>query len=306
MSATLDTLFHPAEGALLDLESLSALAQVPSQLLRAWMDAAWPGPGLVLSGLEPQGTLQELASPSRGLGAAVSPGVVRATTRSAEKGDQIELSPGVAIVSSREGGTYLLQLRQPERVNLPPADKMSARPVLVLYASVEPLPAAGVPAGMVARATLRPRFSYAPEQALQPFMLPIAQPLSPAGDWATDLRRLLPVDHPAIGALLVRLDELQRSVWNAKQRGSIWDNRYFGDEWTRYQTVATAALQAARLALRSRPMHSAERCRVLEYLLHELQRSVEDAATELLQILGGTEAAGPYRFVRARAGQVSR
>lgn len=302
MSATLDTIFHPAEGALLDLESLSSLASAPSQLLRAWVDSVWPGPGLVLSGLEPQGTLQELASPGRGLGAAVSPGVVRVAVNSG----QLELSAGTAIVSSREGGTYLLQLRQPERVNLPPPDKMAARPVLVLYATVEPLPAAGAPAGMVARAAVKPRFSYAPEQALQPFMLPIAQPLSQSGDWAADLRRLLPVEHPAIGALLVRLDELQRSVWNAKPRGSIWDNRYFGDEWTRYQTVATAALQAARLALRSRPMHSAERCRVLEYLLLELQRSVEDAATELLQILGGTEAAGPYRFVRARAGQVSR
>ena len=112
MTVPPNRVFHPAEGALLDLESLMALAQAPSRLLSAWAELSFgaQGGGLVLSGLEIEGTLADLASPGRALGAAASPGVVRAKLRDDRK---VTLSPGVALVWTREGQHQLVRVPEP-------------------------------------------------------------------------------------------------------------------------------------------------------------------------------------------------
>ena len=124
--------------------------------------------------------------------------------------------------------------------------------------------------------------------------------VSDIADWAHDHRRFWAPGHPALDALIGRIDALQRRVWEVQPRGSVFDSHHYGDEWTRYQTVATAALQAALQSLGTRPTHTDERLRALELLARALRRSVEEVGNELLQSLGGAKAAGPYAALRAR------
>ena len=299
MTVPPNRVFHPAEGALLDLESLLALAQAPSRLLSAWAELSFgaQGGGLVLSGLEIEGTLADLASPGRALGAAASPGVVRAKLRDDRK---VTLSPGVALVWTREGQHQLVRVPEPLPIPTLTSDKLAQRPVLVLTASAETEPAESMPAGLCARAALQPKARYVPEAGLQPVYLPLAMPLPDGVSWAHDLRRVWSPGHPALDALILRLDALQRRVWEVKQRGSVWDSHSYGEDWTRYQTIATAAIQAAIQRLGTGPTHTDERLRALELLTRSLRRSVEEVGNELLQTLGGAEAAGPYAELRDR------
>ena len=56
MSVLAHPVFHPIEGALLDLESLQAIAINTDLHLAAWLGVAWPdAKGLVLEGLELEG-----------------------------------------------------------------------------------------------------------------------------------------------------------------------------------------------------------------------------------------------------------
>jgi hypothetical protein len=299
MSSPPNLVFHPAEGSLLDLESLLAIAQGPSRLLSAWMGLHLPaGGGVVLSGLEPEGSLMDLVTPGKGAFGAVSPGVVR--PRLTPEG-LVTLRPGAALVMTREGAHQLVRVTEPVAVRPPAPSKMIHKPVLVMIVETRPGGAEDLPAGLCARATLNPTITLVPEDRLSESTLPLARPIGDDGAlWATDLQRFWQPDHPALAALCARLDDLQRAVWSATPHGSVFHNDHFGKEWTRYQTVATAALQAARLALVSRPMHSHERARVLEQLMRELKRSVETQATELLQVLGGDEAKGHYAALRDR------
>ncbi len=51
------SVFHPRDGAVLDLQSLEAIAELPSSLLSAALTARVPqATGLVLEGLELKGT----------------------------------------------------------------------------------------------------------------------------------------------------------------------------------------------------------------------------------------------------------
>lgn len=299
MSAPSNLVFHPAEGSLLDLESLLAVAQGPSRLLSAWLGLNVPsGGGVVLSGLEPEGAWMDLVTPGKGAFGAVSPGVVR--PRLTADG-LLTLRPGAALVMTREGAHQLVRLPEPVTVRPPAQNKLHLKPVLVLIVETKSGGAEGLPAGLCARASLTPTITLIPEDRLSEATLPLARPIGEDGAlWSTDLQRYWQPSHPAMAALCARLDDLQRGVWSATPHGSVFTNDHFGKEWTRYQTVATAALQAAHLALVSRPMHSHERARVLEQLVRELKRSVEAQADELLQVLGGAEAQGHYAAIRDR------
>ena len=299
MTAPSNLVFHPAEGSLLDLESLLAIAQGPSRLLSAWLGLTLPsGGGVVLGGLEPEGALMDLVTPGRGAFGAVSPGVVRPKLTA---DGLLSVRPGVALVVTREGAHQLVQVLEPVTLRPPAPSKLHLKPVLAMTVESKTSGAEGLPAGLCARATLTATIYLTTEDRLTEHTLLLARPVGADGAlWSTDHQRYWQPDHPALTALCARLDDLQRGVWSATPHGSVFTSDHFGKEWTRYQTVATSALQAARLALVSRPMHSLERARVLEQLARELKRSVEAQADELLQVLGGAEAQGHYAAIRDR------
>lgn len=138
------------------------------------------------------------------------------------------------------------------------------------------------------------------EQADAPFLLPLAGSVGNGRDWATDYRRIWQPEHAAIRALIKRFESLERTVWRAEPEGSVWDRQVLGRNWVRYQTVAASAIQATKMALQGRSTTTLDRARLLNALFESLHSSVERAATDLLQIVGGAEAIGPYNKVGER------
>lgn len=275
--------FRPREGAVIDLQSLQAVASAPSDVLQAWLSSRWPGcRGLVLEGLDLQGELASGGPP----GAVQPDGLAGAAV----------ITPGKALVTGRDGRLYLVEVPEPLACPWPKPGGARARGALVLFAD-QAVPASE--GGLaVAREQLVVQAGFVrPDVADQPELLQLARAVGNGQDWATDLARVLQPEHPAIRALLKRFEHLEQSVWKAEAEGSVWDNHVLGRSWVRYQTIAAAGLQAARIELATRSMTTLERVRLLTELKIQLERSVERVATELLQLIGPADGAGPYRQV---------
>jgi hypothetical protein len=131
----------------------------------------------------------------------------------------------------------------------------------------------------------------------RPGLMPLASALGNNKDWITDLHRAWGPDHPAVQHIERRLDDIERLVWRAEPEGSVWDRQVLGRNWVRYQTMGAASLQATRLALRTRTMTTTERVRLFVALREQLERSVQPAATALLQFFRPADGAGPYHAV---------
>ncbi len=274
-----NSVFRPAEGAILDLESLQAIATGENRLMSTFLDWAWPSSsGLVLSGLELDG---EWTSGG-------PPGTVRPDSRA----DTAVVSPGQAIVTSRSGRRYLLSVDKALEVKWPTAAGSAVRGVLALVPQVD---APSKSKANVAREVVSARLGFVkPDRMDDPHLLPLAISLGNGKDWITDLRRVWPPDHTAIQNLLKQFEQLEQTIWRAEPEGSVWDRQVLGRNWVRYQTVAAAALQSARMNIQMRPSTTLERIRLLTALYDQLNRSVERAANELLQFAGATEEASPY------------
>lgn len=278
--------FRPREGAILDLQSLQAVASAPSDVLQAWLATRWPGcHGLVLDGLDLQGELAPGGPPGAVRPDAMAGGAI--------------VTPGKALVTGRDGRLHLVEVTEPLTCPWPDASGPRVRGALVL--SVAPT----VPASdglAVAREQLVVQAGFVrPDVAEQPHLLPIARAVGNGQDWATDLQRVMQPEHAAVRALLKRFERLEQSVWKAEAEGSVWDRQVLGRSWVRYQTIAAAGLQAARIELATRSLTTLERVRLLTELKTQLERSVERVATELLQLVGPADGAGPYRQVTGAA-----
>ncbi len=286
-----ENMFRPVEGALLDLESLQAVANAPDRLLSAWLDLMWPNAnGLVLSGLELEG------EPS----SAGPPGTVRPEGKS----EEAVVSKGTAVLTTRDGRRVLLKIDAPLRAKWPTSSGPAVQGVLVLSTRAEPGRMGEGPGGgvAVAREKITPVIGFVkPDQADLPHLLPLAASTGNMRDWATDLARVWQPEHAAVRTLLKRFESLERTVWRAEPEGSVWDKQVLGRNWVRYQTVGASALQAARISLLSRSTTTLDRVRLLDGLFEQLHMSVERAATELLQIIGPADGAGPYKAVGAAA-----
>ena len=275
--------FAPREGAVLDLASLQAIAKTPHALLNASLISRWPGcDGLVLEGLELQGT----PSPSG------PPGAVRPDTNSTHA----VLSAGVAIITDRGSIRHVITVPTEVHVPWPDANGPRVRGVLAIHAArSEPTEDLGI---AVAREDLKLQFGFVkPNAATQPNILAVAAATGNGQDWATDLQRILQPEHPMIRTLLKRFERLEQTVWKAEPEGAVWDRQVLGRSWVRYQTVAASALQAARMQFASRNTTTLERVRILRELRTQLDRSVERTSTELLQLIGPADGAGPYAAV---------
>jgi hypothetical protein len=275
--------FRPRDGAILDLTSLQALAATPDRMLGAWLGATWPGASaVVLRGLELEGEWT----------AGGPPGTVRLDKNSSG----VYVSSGTALLTDAQGGRHLVEVSGAMRARWPTQAGAAVRGVLALVPRVRPASLEGGVA--VARDELHLELGFVrPDQADEPALLPLAAAVGNGTDWATDLRRIWQPEHAAIRALLKRFEAIEQTVWQAEPEGAVWDRQILGRNWVRYQTVAASALQAARVTLSTRASSTLERVRLLSTLRGQLDQSVERAATELLQLVGPAEGAGPYRAV---------
>lgn len=284
--ALTQTVFRPAEGAVVDLAALSAIARAPSDALAAALAPRMlDRGGIVLEGLE---LLGEWATPS-------PPG----TRRPDPLLPHARVSAGVALVAGPDG-PLVLRLEAEQPVRWPTAAGAAVRGVLVLIAGLEP----GLGPGRlrVARDDLTPQLGFVrPDQVDEVGMLRLAVAIGNGRDWATDLSRVWQPEHDAVQVLIRRLDAIEQIVWRAEPEGSVWDRQVLGRNWVRYQTTAAAAVQAARMQLTVHALTTRERVRLLGGLRAQLAGSVERAATELIQLLGPVDLESPYRSAHREA-----
>ena len=277
--------FSPAEGAVLDLASLQSVADAHDRILHTFLQVASPGStGLVLSGLELKGDWASVGPP----------GTVRPDARS----EGLEVSPGAAILTGRNGVRYLAEIKETLHAKWPTKAGPAVQGMLVMLP--EPVPETVASPVAVARERVRLVLGFVKPSDDAAFLLPLASSLGNGRDWVTDLNRIWQPEHQAIQGLLKRFEALERLVWRAEPEGSVWDRQVLGRNWVRYQTMAAAALQAARMTIQAKSSTTTDRVRVLNALFEQLHISVERAATELLQIVGAEEGAGPYLKVGAK------
>ena len=272
------TVFRAKDGAVIDLEGLKALGQDASRYLDVLMSQLAPDlTGIIVEGLEPNGKLPKKKS---------VPGIM------SFKPSSFSISAGTAILKDDLGAWQLVHIHENLIIENDEPDKSDALRVLVLALKSEH---GHDPDGeKCAYDTLTPYVQFQRQgQALEAHQVPIARELAPKV-WTTDTARLLQPDHPALSTIFAELDELEDVIWNADRHGKFWDTFRLGREWQTYQTKASTAVTAARMALSFRPSTSADRARVLTNLQWQLQRSVEDAARHLRDWIGIAEAAGVY------------
>jgi hypothetical protein len=280
MSSTSFNIFKPSEGAVLDLGSLQAIASTSDRLLSAYLEAKWPGiPSLVLDGFEIDGDWASGGPPG--------------TRRPDSMSTGVRVSPGTAIVESKDGRKFLLQIKEEMRAQWPTRAGSAVRGVLVMVPDIRPSQLKG--GLVVARESVSAQLGFVePRLANRAHYLPLAAAVGNGQDWATDIQRIWQPEHEAIQLLLKRFERLEQNVWRAEPQGGVWDRQVIGRNWTRYQTVAAAALQAARSVLMTRTTTTRDRVRLLRGLRQQLEMSVDEVSTQLLQIIGSREGAGPY------------
>ncbi len=282
------SVFVPSEGAILDQVSLQAIADVPNSILGAYLDGVVPGQhNLILQGLDIAGDWA----------AGGPPGTKRPDSQSIG----LRISPGRAIVTDKEGERFLLEIKEEVRIPWPTKAGASVHAALVM---VIERTSCSIGSGLkVARETIAPKFGFVDIQLRnRPFYLPIAVATGNGQDWATDFSRMLSPEHPIIALMIKRFEKLERTVWQAEPEGGVWDREVLGKNWFRYQTVGAAALQATRALLMTYPSTTQDRVNLLKTLREQLDNSVEQASTELLQLIGSKDGAGPYASVLPSVG----
>lgn len=285
-----DAHFWPADGAILDQQSLAAIADSPSRLIDAFLRVTVPGEsGLILEGLDLVGALQPIGPPAASQSAG-PPG----TRRPESEAPAVTVTPGVAILRDAAGNRHVVEVPKAVETRWPDATRSAVQGALVMRLDAAPGTTVG---GLTsAHRVLRPRIGFAAiERLADAEFLPIAVSVGNGRDWATDYARIYQPESEVIVALVRRIDEMEKFVWRAQPEGSVWDRGILGRNWVQYQTVAASALQAVRINLESRAMTTLDRVRLLRALRRQLGGSVERVANEMLQIIGPAEAAGPYR-----------
>ncbi|MFT5679948.1 MAG: hypothetical protein ACI8RZ_000853 [Myxococcota bacterium] len=275
--------FTAADGALVDLEGLEAIAASPHRVVDAMLTGISPtATGMIVSGLELEGNPMIWSVQLRQEEEVRQVDIhARGLTRPSK---DFQISEGSAIVTDAEGKRHVVTIEHPMR----PENRPSATSALVLEIEL-------VDSGEFARKEVHPRLRFVPlSQAGEPGRVIIA---SPAGSqaWATDINRLYQPSHPVILNFLILLDYLEHVVWDSDRHGWAWQRRQQGREWSRYQTTATLALQATRTCLMSQATSTTERVRLLRNLIYELRRSIENAESSIVKWLGETSGPDPYR-----------
>jgi hypothetical protein len=272
--------FRPTDGAILDHCSLQAIADTPNRLLSAYLDSLTPNtPNMVLYGLEMVGEMAAGGPPG-----AVCPTAEEPGTR---------FTPGAAILSDSDGRKFLLEVKEGLWLPWPFRNGPAIQAALALVPQVDDVDIRG---GIsVARAQVKAKLGFVDLKVMdKPMYLPLAASVGNGQDWATDFRRIYQPSHPVIQLLIKRFEKLERTVWQAEPEGEKFSQAVIGKNWFRYQTIGAAALQAVRSLLLTYPTTTMDRVHLLKTLRIQLQDSVPQAATELIQLVGSRDGAGPY------------
>lgn len=275
--------FQPKEGAVLDQDSLQAISAIPDRMLTVYLDSLAPHtPNIVLQGLDIVG----------GWSSGGPPGTKCPDPQSS----CVVLEPGSAVIRDDEGQAMLIEIKERQYIEWPTNNGPKVHAALVLTPDVQSVQLAG--GVCVARNKVSAKIGFIDIPLIhRKQYLPLAVSIGNQRDWATDFRRILHPTHDLIHILLKRFEDLEKSVWNAEPEGNAWGNETFGKNWFRYQTVASAALQSARTMLMTYPTTTMDRVSLLKTLRLQLQASVESVATELMQLIGSRDGAGPYADV---------
>ena len=277
--------FTAADGALVDLQGLEAIAASPHRVVDAMLTGISPSAtGMIVSGLELEGRAMIWSVQLR-QGDEVKQvdiearGVVR-------PGKDFQVSEGTAVVTDAAGYRHVLTVEHPIR----PENRATPTSALVLEIELDD-------SGPVARKAVRPRLRFVPmAEARQPGRVLIAVPVGSQA-WATDINRLYQPDHSVITNILTLLEYLEHVIWDADRHGWAWQRRQQGREWSRYQTTATLVLQATRTNLMTQATTTMDRVRLLRNLIYELRRSIENAESSLVKWIGQTSGPDPYRTI---------
>ena len=271
------TIFTPKNGAPIDLDTLSSIADTQSMLLDSSLSFVYGEDprGLVISGLEPNGRRPKKNGP---------PGVMQFSLLN------FSLSSGCAIVGSSQGWqvvrfeeSQLLQFEEPERSS-------TLRSVVIALSEQD-----GTKNGdSTANKVLTPMVSVVNKEDVDSSLMTIvANELAP-NIWSTDVERIASGNHPILESMMNLFNQLEDVIWESDRHGEPWQVQRLGREWKTYQSKASVAVTAARFALSNHPSTTEERVRCLTNLHWQLQRSVEQAAQTLAKWTGVVEAADKY------------
>lgn len=247
------SIFHAVEGAVVDLASLTALGGVEDMLLGAMLKLrSTTQQGLVLHGLD-------LSSDDQ------------LTRRS------FEFSPGQVVLRRPDGPLAIVRL--PEGIVARPADDKVC--VSVLLELGPPTPArpqrvlSALSSLTISARCLTEKETLAWLSAPQGLLLCIRD--DDAKQWVWDLDRLCAPGHVLVERWLKVLDKTEKSLWADKMAKGI--NEQPVDQ-NRVRYNGCAAVYAARAALLSGPMSSADRLRVLDGLFGQLRSIFPEQASQ--------------------------
>jgi hypothetical protein len=279
--------FRPKEGAVLDQDSLQSIADIPNRMLSVYLDSLAPNtPNIILQGLEISGGWSSGGPPGTKCPDPQSPCVV--------------LEPGSAVLRNEQGEAILIEIKERQYIEWPTNNGPKVYAALVLTPEVETVELAG--GVVVARDKVCAKIGFVDVPLITKSQyLPLAVAIGNQKDWATDFRRIYHPSHDVINILLKRFEDLERSVWKAEPEGNAWGAEVLGKNWFRYQTVAASALQATRSMLMTFPTTTMDRVSMLSTLRKQLE-VVQEVSTELLQLIGSRDGAGPYADVLPKEG----
>lgn len=268
--------FVPKNGAIVDLLGLKSIEKISSICLSGYLKTKWVGnSSLILQGLEPSGK-----RPKKG-----PPGIMQFSLQN------FTLSPGKAILPTEDGNHYVIEIEEPQVIQLEEPNTAKTTRGLVMRFHQRRRREEGKE---FASEMLSPVIDVLPYASVDKSkMVVLARELAPS-IWATDVQRLLQPEHLVIQSVVQFFDHLEDVIWNSDRHGKMWQVQGLGREWKTYQTKASVAVTSTRIILSARPSTTVDRVRCLTNLHWQLQRSVEDAAKAFERWMGVVEAAGEY------------
>lgn len=272
--------FVPKNGAPIDLDAITTIANIPSVVLDSFVQLRWGDDvkGCILSGVEPNGKRPKKSGP---------PGVMQFSI------SNFVLSEGVAIVPLK-GKSLVVHFPESQVLQLEEPEKSQHKRSIIISCSMDTAKANGK---TLAHVNVNPWVGVVNQEDVDPdTMTVIANELAP-NIWSTDVVRMVALEHPLVDTIMGLLDKLEDIIWEADRHGQPWQVQRLGREWKTYQSKASVAVTGARIALSMKPTVTSERVRALTNLHWQLQRSVEQAAQALSNWVGVLEAADQYASV---------
>lgn len=263
--------FHPRTGNPIDIKSLEAIADTANRVLYTHLQSRHPlVDRMIVHGIELEGKYMTKGPP----------GIIRA------KLNDLRVSSGMVIFFDDRKQRRMMVLDEEIRL----LEEIEDNKDLVLVLALDVDEVSSIDGELLSYENCSEFFSFvSQEEAKKPQYISIAKGLG--GDfWFTDIQRMWRPDHPGIQLLCSYLDQIEDVIWDSERHGEAAALQLLGMDWKLYQAKASCAVTATRCTLSGRSSTSEERIRVLRMLYWQLLRSVEDAGTALMTMLGKEES----------------